>query len=130
MTTSTAPVIDEHVLARLEEELEDRHILGEFLRRYLKLLDHRVDRLDHAITARDPEACMDALLSLKTSSAMAGAIALAQAAASVQDQLTVPPPGQEDWPEPQERAQIIADLHSVAEATRNHLVHFLSGLFA
>jgi histidine phosphotransfer protein HptB len=128
MPTAAAPIIDERVLAQLEEELEDRHVMTEFLRRYLRLLDPRLQRLDHALAVQDPAMLMDALLSLKTSSMMAGAMALAQAATTVHDRYFAPAPTPEAWPGPADRARLMAEVSSVAEATREHLGLFVRRL--
>ena len=130
MPTTATPVLDEQVLAQLAEELEDRHVLVGFLRRYLRLLDHRLHRIEDALTARDAEAWMDAVLSLKTASAMAGATALSQAAADLQDRVFPPSPGEHPWPGPEDRVRILEDLHGAAEATRVHLTLFLRCLAA
>lgn len=80
----TAPVLDTEALSRLGEELGDTDTLCGFLRRYVAMLDQRIDRLERALSTRDHEGWMDAVLSLKTSSALAGAEALAAEAAALQ----------------------------------------------
>lgn len=80
----TSPVLDTEALRRLGEELGDADILCGFLRRYVALLDQRIGRLQRALAAQDHEGWMDAVLSLKTSSALAGARALADLAAGLQ----------------------------------------------
>lgn len=81
---STAPVLDYGALHRLGEQLEDPDVLCRFLRRYLSMLEVRIARLDEALAHADQSAWMDAVLSLKTSSSMVGATALAERAASLQ----------------------------------------------
>ena len=83
---STAPVLDDDALHRLGEQLGDSAVLCGFLRRYLALLDQRIARLEHALEAADQEDWMDAALSLKTSSTMAGALALAEQSADLQQE--------------------------------------------
>ena len=83
---STAPVLDDDALHRLAEQLDDRDALHGFLRRYLGLLDQRIARLEHALHAGDREEWKDAVLSLRASSAMAGAQALAERAAAVEQE--------------------------------------------
>jgi HPt (histidine-containing phosphotransfer) domain-containing protein len=122
---TTAPVIDEQVLALLEEELQDRQLLREFLRRYLNLLDHRLERLDLALTAGDPEAWMDAVLSLKSSSAMGGATALSQAAAQLQERIGLLHSAGHQWPQKDECARTSAGLHGLGQATRHQLGLYL-----
>lgn len=82
----TAPVLDDTALQRLGEELGDIGILRGFLRRYIALLDQRIDRVEHTLRAGDHDDWMDAVLSLKTSSSQACAIALAERAADLQQE--------------------------------------------
>jgi HPt (histidine-containing phosphotransfer) domain-containing protein len=121
--TMAEPVVDDQVLAVLGEELEDPQALGGFLGSYLGLLDRRLDRIERALTAGDPEAGMDAVLSLKTASAMAGATALAQAAARLQARIAPSPADQ--WPRPDERTRIGAELRGLARDTRRELDLYL-----
>ena len=78
------PVLDTRALDRLGEQLGDADALCGFLRRYLAMLDERIARLERALRTEDHEGWMDAVLSLKTSSALAGAEALAAEAAALQ----------------------------------------------
>lgn len=82
---TTAPVLDTDALRRLGEQLDDADMLCGFLRRYVAMLDQRIDRLERALAVQDHEDWMDAVLSLKTSSALAGARALAALAACLQE---------------------------------------------
>lgn len=84
---STAPVIDLDALRLMGDELGDPAILCGFLRHYVALLDRRVGRLERALALRDREGWMDAALSLKASSAMAGAQALTETVAALQEDL-------------------------------------------
>jgi HPt (histidine-containing phosphotransfer) domain-containing protein len=122
MTTTTS-VIDQQVLAVLGEELQDRQALRGFLDLYLSLLDHRIDRLERALAAGDPEAGMDAVLSLNASSAMAGATALSQAAARLQARIAPSPADR--WPRTEESARIGAELRGLARDTRHQLDLYL-----
>ena len=81
---SSAPVLDTEALRRLGDELGDSDVLYGFLRRYVALLDPRLKRLEQALVSADHDDWMDAVLSLKTSSAQAGAHALAELAADLQ----------------------------------------------
>ncbi|PTT68501.1 Hpt domain-containing protein [Arthrobacter sp. HMWF013] len=75
---SSTPVLDGSVLGSLRDELEgDERMWHEFIRDYLRLLPSRVERLRQSLTAGDVDGAMDALLSLRTSSQMAGAGRLA-----------------------------------------------------
>lgn len=76
----TPLILDEDALRRLGEQLGDPGILCRFLRRYLDLLERRLDRVERSLCVGDAEAWQDAVLSLGSSSAMAGARALAEEA--------------------------------------------------
>lgn len=80
-----APVLDIDALRVLGEELGDADVLCSFLRRYLSMLERRIERLEQALSIADRDGWMDAALSLKTSSAMAGAHALSEQVASLQE---------------------------------------------
>lgn len=82
---TTAPVLDTDALRRLGEQLGDADVLCGFLRRYVAMLGPRIERLERALSAQDHAGWMDAVLSLKTSSALAGAKALAVLAARLQE---------------------------------------------
>jgi len=83
---ATPPVLDGDALHRLGEQLGSSDVLCGFLRHYLALLDQRIARLERALTCSDQDDWLDAVLSLKTSSAMAGAQALAEQAADLQQE--------------------------------------------
>jgi HPt (histidine-containing phosphotransfer) domain-containing protein len=73
----TDALVDRTVLADLQAELGgDQSIISTFVRNYVDLLPWRVDRLHHALEKLDIEDAMDAVLSLKTSSHMVGAICM------------------------------------------------------
>lgn len=122
---SLTPVLDTHVLAELVEELGDWPPAWEFLARYMNLLDHRVDRLDRALTTKDAEGWLDAVQSLKVSSTMAGAAALSAASAQLQQQIAPVPPGYQRWPTSEQRTEIITGLRQLAQEARHHLNLFL-----
>jgi HPt (histidine-containing phosphotransfer) domain-containing protein len=77
-----APVIDHRELTQLGEQLGDDRAMRQFVERYTAMLDHRVERLQHALDAQDAADWEDAALSLRTSSAMAGADALSRMVAA------------------------------------------------
>lgn len=89
-SASTAPILDLDALRVLGEELGDADILCGFLRRYLAMLERRIERLERALSAADRDTWMDAALSLRTSSAMAGAQALSDQVAVLQEDLGLP----------------------------------------
>jgi len=73
----TEVLVDRTVLIALQAELGgDQAIIGAFVRNYVALLPWRVSRLHRALDNADMEDAMDAVLSLKTSSHMVGAICM------------------------------------------------------
>ncbi|MDR6986090.1 HPt (histidine-containing phosphotransfer) domain-containing protein [Paenarthrobacter nitroguajacolicus] len=73
----TDSLVDRTVLTELQAELGgDQAIITSFVRHYVELLPWRVERLHHALQKLDIEDAMDAVLSLKTSSHMVGAICM------------------------------------------------------
>lgn len=85
------PIADQHngdqirhvepsVLQNLEEQLRSREITSRFAGDYARLWAQRQRRLEGALESRDREAALDAVLSLKVSSAMIGAVRLAELA--------------------------------------------------
>lgn len=73
----TDALVDHTVLTELQAELGgDPAIISTFVRNYVELLPWRVDRLHQALEKLDIEDAMDAVLSLKTSSHMVGAICM------------------------------------------------------
>lgn len=83
---TTAPVLDTDALNDLGEQLGDPKILSKFLRCYVAMLDQRIDRLDCALATQDHVDWMDAILSLTTSSTLAGAKDLAVLATALQEE--------------------------------------------
>jgi len=81
----TESLVDPTVLSGLQAELGgDRSIVTRFVRNYIDLLPWRVDRLHHALNNLDMEDAMDAVLSLKTSSHMVGAICMSRLATELE----------------------------------------------
>lgn len=73
----TDALVDRTVLTELRAELGgDQAIISTFVRNYVELLPWRVGRLHRALENLDLEDAMDAVLSLKTSSHMVGAICM------------------------------------------------------
>lgn len=75
------PLIDLGVLRDLEQQVGDPSVAQSFVRDFIRIWDHRYTRLAQAVEAGDMEARMDAVLSVKASSSMAGAARLAHLAA-------------------------------------------------
>jgi HPt (histidine-containing phosphotransfer) domain-containing protein len=125
-----APVLDTDALGRLADQLDDPEILCGFIRRYESMLGRRVDRLHHALTAQDHEDWMDAILSLKTSSAMVGAAALSRLAADLQANLTHRPPAPVGWPTHDRLEDLISKLRALATETAHQLRAFVESIAA
>lgn len=70
---SALPAFDPAVLTALVDALQDSSATERFVRAYLAMLPTRVGRIQDAVGRDDPTAAMDAVLSLKVSSATVGA---------------------------------------------------------
>lgn len=86
---ATQPLVDQSVLDRLKEELNDG---GEgytriFVANFISFLPHRHERLRLALTTGDIVGAIDAVLSLKTSAQMVGAERLAGLAMDLEAEL-------------------------------------------
>jgi HPt (histidine-containing phosphotransfer) domain-containing protein len=92
------------------------------------MLDQRVERLHHALNTQDHDDWMDAVLSLKTSSAMAGAAALSELAAELQDRLADRPPDPIRWPMADCLESVMTRLRRLAGETARQLRLFLDRL--
>jgi hypothetical protein len=78
------PLLDLSVLHRLEDELGDPSIARTFANEYINIWDKRIQYLMRSVEHNDPDAAMDAVLSVRNSSFMVGASRLAQLAADFQ----------------------------------------------
>lgn len=76
--------VDPAVLAELAEELQSPDIAHRFARDYAALWDQRQRRLTSAVEGQDQAAALDAVISLKTASAMVGGRHLAVLAGKLQ----------------------------------------------
>lgn len=72
------PVVEPSHLAGLREETQNDAAVLRFVASFLVLLPGRVNRILNAVRARDAAAAMDAVLSLKVTSAMIGALRMEQ----------------------------------------------------
>lgn len=77
-------VIDRHIFEQLATELGSPEAARRIASLYLELLEGRIGRLADACEADDEPTAMDAVLSLKVSSAMVGAIDMRDLAAEVE----------------------------------------------
>ncbi len=90
-------LVDPTVLTELQAELGgDQAIISTFIRNYAELLPWRVERLHHALEKLDIEDAMDAVLSLKTSSHMVGAICMSRLATELEISIRLLP-GPATW---------------------------------
>src|SRR5699024_9861481 len=85
----------------------------------------RIERLEHAVSAQDHDSWMDAVLSLKTSSALAGAQALSTLAARLQE--GTGHPGSPSWRRwcAAGCSEVLGTLRELAEETARQLRLFL-----
>ena len=74
------PLIDAAVLHELEEELAGPGLAQRFARDYATMWDLRLARLETAVDGQDEDLALDAVISLKISSAMVGGVRLAKLA--------------------------------------------------
>ncbi|MFJ4208470.1 Hpt domain-containing protein [Paenarthrobacter sp. NPDC089675] len=90
----TDSLVDPAALSELRAELGgDESIVSNFVRNYVAMLPWRVARLHHALDNLDIEDAMDAVLSLKTSSHMVGAICLRRLATELELSMKLLPNG-------------------------------------
>lgn len=127
---TTVPVLDARVLGRLGQDLGDPALLCTFVDRYANLLESRILRVERALAAHDLEDWHDAALSLRTSSAMAGAAALAELVAELQRTVEENPLADVEWLCNDRLAAAILDLKLLAEETNARLRAFVAGVAA
>ncbi|MFJ5955289.1 Hpt domain-containing protein [Paenarthrobacter sp. NPDC092416] len=73
----TEPLVDPSVITGLQAELGgDATIVSSFVQTYIILLPRRISRLYRALDAQDMDEAMDAVLSLRVSSEMVGAVCI------------------------------------------------------
>ena len=81
---ATAPLVDPAALQDLGAQLDSPAVAKGFARDYTRMWDQRYRSLASALQRRDLAGSMDAVLSLKTSSAMVGGLRLAQLAGELE----------------------------------------------
>jgi HPt (histidine-containing phosphotransfer) domain-containing protein len=74
------PLVDAAVLEELEDELAGTGLARRFARDYAAMWNQRYTRLAAAVHRQDSESALDAVISLKISSAMVGGMRLAKLA--------------------------------------------------
>ncbi|WP_078107720.1 signal peptidase I [Arthrobacter sp. SRS-W-1-2016] len=72
------PAFDRRPLKRLAREMKSKEAAEKFAAAYARLLPQRVDKISHALSTGNSDLAMDAVLSLKTSSSMVGALRMEQ----------------------------------------------------
>lgn len=86
-------LVDPAVLHALRSELGDTSVTSAFVRKYVAMLPLRVSRLRHALDEGNMDDAVDAVLSLKTSSDMVGAVCLHRLAADLEALMKLLPDG-------------------------------------
>jgi hypothetical protein len=74
------PLVDAAVLEELDDELAGSGLAQRFARDYAALWDQRYARLAAAVDQQDSDSALDAVISLKITSAMVGGLRLAKLA--------------------------------------------------
>ena len=82
---AAAPLVDPAALQDLGAQLDSPSVAKGFARDYTRMWDQRYRSLASALKRGDHAGSMDAVLSLKTSSAMVGGLRLAQLAGELED---------------------------------------------
>ncbi len=86
-TTGVEPMrwVEPEILAELEADLEGPELARGFARDYATLWDQRFSRLAAAVEAEDHPAALDAVISLRITSAMVGGIRLSLLAQALEE---------------------------------------------
>ena len=74
------PLVDAGILEDLEDQLNGSELAVRFARDYAAMWDQRYTRLAAAVQSEDRAAALDAIISLKITSAMVGGVRLARLA--------------------------------------------------
>lgn len=86
---TTPPLVDPSALQELGSQLDSPAVATGFARDYTNMWDQRYQSLASSLDSGDEDAAMDAVLSLKTSSAMVGGVRLAGLARELEDAIRV-----------------------------------------
>lgn len=107
------PLLDISVLRELEDEVKDP-LIRNFVRDYLSMWEYRRQRLAAALALREGrDQAIDAIISIRVSSAMIGGGQLTSLAATLEDQIR-------EGPLPLDRTAL-ADLVQCGQATMEEL---------
>lgn len=79
------PLVDPATIQELGAQLDNPVVAKHFARDYAKMWDHRYHSLAAALDRRNAAGSLDAVLSLKISSAMVGGLRLAHLAGELED---------------------------------------------
>lgn len=85
----TSPIVDPSALKELGSQLDSPAVAEGFARDYARMWDQRYQSLAASLDSGDETAALDAVLSLKTSSAMVGGVRLAELARELEDAIRV-----------------------------------------
>ena len=99
------PLVDPSALQELGAQLDSPAVAKGFARDYTNMWDRRYHCLANSLDSGDGAAALDAVLSLKTSSAMVGGVRLAELAGELEDAIRV---------RDTDRARLL--LHEIAES--------------
>lgn len=105
VTDTAPPLVDPSALRELGSELDSPAVAKGFARDFTNMWDRRYQSLATSLASGDEAAALDAVLSLKTSSAMVGGVRLTELARDLEDAIRV---------RDADRARLL--LHEVAES--------------
>lgn len=105
-------------LAELIEDLDEKHVIL-YAEMWMDMLPERVARVRRAVTEQDADAAIDAVLSLKVSSASVGAVDLSETAAEMEKAIRA-----DDWHCAQD---LCSSLTEVADTSSRELHECLVG---
>ena len=86
---TTSPIVDPSALQELGLQLDSPAVAKGFARDYTRMWDQRYQSLAMSLDSGNEAAALDAVLSLKTSSAMVGGVRLAGLARELEDAIRV-----------------------------------------
>jgi len=89
VSEATPPLVDPSALQELGSQLDSPAVAKGFARDYTNMWDRRYQSLASSLGSGDDAAALDAVLSLKTSSAMVGGVRLAELARELEDAIRV-----------------------------------------
>ena len=84
------PLVSRDILGTLQEDLQDPGIYRSYVEQNIQMWEGRYGRLSAAIRAGNMADALDALLSVKSSSRMVGAVRLSELAETLQHCLDAP----------------------------------------